>query len=231
MQFGIVIPSRNEKQNIRDCLDSLSEFITHGDPVIVVDASSDDQTSSIIAQSGVRVLASSFSARGLAAAEGVKQLLADYPAVEIIILGHADMRFPQTARETLCAALERYPEAAGGCFGHRIHADSFPFRLLEWGNRFRAKYLQIPYGDQAQFFRPQIVNSCGGFPQQEYLEDVELSLRMKKSGKLLYLDCPVTVSSRHWKKGILRTTLRNWRIASHYILTGKIHDLCRELSR
>ena len=71
----------------------------------------------------------------------------------------------------------------------------------------------LTYGDQAQFVRVAAVEAAGGFPEIPRYEDLELSLRLRPLGQWLSVDCPVLIPSRHWTRGVVRTTLGNWRDA------------------
>ena len=227
MQFGITIPARDEELFIGACLRSLQPFIEAGDLVIVVDAGSRDQTATVARSWGVPMISTTNPARGRAVAEGVLHLLSSGCVLDAVVIAHADMIFSPRARSSLSRILAEFPETPGGCFGHRIDRQGMVFRLVEWGNRLRARWLQCPYGDQAQFFRPDCLGPLGGFPVQDQLEDVELSLRLRRAGPLVYLGEEVSISPRHWQEGILRTTLKNWWILGGYLLRRKrkpIHD-------
>ena len=71
------------------------------------------------------------------------------------------------------------------------------------------------YGDQAQFFRRELLQFAGGFPDQPIMEDVELSLRLQSLGKPIYLDLPVTVSARrfvrmNWWRAVWQNLMVRW---------------------
>ena len=126
------------------------------------------------------------------------------------------MRFPSDARLAITKALTAHPRAVGGVLGHVIDDPRFKFRLLERGNSFRVRRWQLPYGDQAMFVRTNVVARAGGFPNQPCMEDLELALRCRRYGRWLFVDCPVTIDHRHWRRGVVRTTLDNWGCAITY---------------
>ena len=68
-------------------------------------------------------------------------------------------------------------------------------------NNLRALLTGISFGDQAQFFRVEVLDQPGGFPELMLMEDVELSLRLKQTGRLLFLKDRVTASGRRWQTG------------------------------
>ena len=61
-----------------------------------------------------------------------------------------------------------------------------------------AKLTGIFFGDQAQFFRKTAPGPISGFPPIMLMEDVELSLRLKKVGPLIFLRDGIVVSDRRW---------------------------------
>lgn len=214
MKIGVVIPARNEAATLSDLLSTLTPFREADDPIVVVDDGSTDGTGAAARQAGVEVLAADAKGRGWAVARGVENVSAGVDAVLVL---HADMRVPADARTSLVSALRENPDAVGGALGHRIDDPRFRFRAVEWGNRFRARRLRLPYGDQAQFFRPDALRAEGGFPRQETLEDLELALRLRRAGPTVYLDCPVTIPTRHWARGVVRATVRNGLTLLRYL--------------
>lgn len=217
IKIGVVIPAWNEAQQIKDCLDSLKPFRDAGDTVIVVDAASDDITSEVANAAGADVIRIAEKYRGTAVAAGYDSIC---NKIDVVLIAHADMRYPANARESICKALTENPNAVGGVLGHKINETGFRFRVVEMGNRFRACCLQIPYGDQAMFIRKSAIAMLTEFPHQNCLEDIELAISLKQYGRWLFLNCPVEIDSRHWRKGVIKTTLRNWCIAINYA-TGR----------
>ena len=211
--IGVVVPARDEAESLGACLASLKPFLEAGDPVVVVDACSRDDTPGIAARAGATVLRSPEDARGLAVALGYESVA---PEVGAVVVVHADMVVPAVARECILDSLDGDPGVVGGALGHRILDSRRRFRWIEAGNRFRARHWQLPYGDQAQFVRTDAVARTGGFPVQPVMEDLEVSLRLRTVGRWVYLDCPVAIPGRHWREGVVRTTVRNWSRALLY---------------
>ncbi len=212
-RLGIVIPAHNEAGRLSLCLGSLGPFRDAGDRLVVVDAASADGTGEIARAWGVPVLRRDSPERGFAVAAGYGEVAG---GSDIVLVVHADMIVPARARAAILEALATRPRAVGGALGHVIEDPRWRFRLVEWGNRFRARWGQLPYGDQAQFVRTRSVEAVGGFPRMAWLEDLELALRLRRLGPWLYLDCPVSIPARHWAAGVLRTTVRNWGVALEY---------------
>ena len=213
LRIGVVIPAWNEAGNIAECLASLTTFRDCGDPIVVIDAASTDATATLAHQAGARVVPYSERHRGFAVAEGYEALC---DCVDVVLIAHADMRFRCDARAAIVETLAAHPRAVGGVLGHVIDDPRFRFRIVEYGNRFRASRWQLPYGDQAMFVRTIVVAQAGGFPNQPCMEDLELALRCRRYGRWLLVDCPVTIDHRHWRRGVVRTTLGNWARAIAY---------------
>ncbi len=215
LRIGVVIPAWNEAGNIAPCLASLTTFRDCGDQIVVIDAASTDATATLAQRAGARVIRRSERQRGYAVAAGYEAVC---DAVDVVLIAHADMRFSSDARAAIVQTLSANPHAVGGVLGHAIDDPRFKFRLIERGNRLRANQWQLPYGDQAMFVRTDVVARAGGFPNQPCMEDLELALRCRRHGRWLFVDCPVTTDHRHWRCGVVRTTLGNWGRAIGYRL-------------
>lgn len=213
---GIVIPAHNEEELIDGCLQCLSDFQIKEDVIVVVDANSQDQTAAVAQSFGVHVIQSQSTERGFAIAEGIKCVQNTHPDCEYVIIAHADMFFPVHSCAVFNDALKIYPNAVWGSFGNRIIPSSMGYNIIAFGNNIRARFFRFPYGDQAQFFRMDLLKEIG-FPYQDSLEDLEMCMRLKQERRYLYLNHPVQILDRHWKElGIIRTTLRNWKTVWQY---------------
>ena len=83
----------------------------------------------------------------------------------------------------------------------RFSDASLKRRLIAGLNNLKAFSTGIAVGDQAQFVRAAALREMEGFPGLMLMEDVELSLRLKRMGRPVYLRRGVTVSSRRWQEG------------------------------
>ena len=87
---------------------------------------------------------------------------------------------------------------------------------------------RCPWGDQAQFIRRDTFLRSGGFRDLPIMEDYELAVRMKRSGKTIVLREKVTTSGRRFlEKGLLRTAAINWRIIIRYRLGADTNELAK----
>ncbi|MDP8243467.1 MAG: glycosyltransferase [Candidatus Hinthialibacter antarcticus] len=209
-KIGIVVPARNEAANLEKCLRSLKPFQDTGDIICVVNAQSSDETAACAQAHGVEILESKQASRSEAIRSGVEWLLRRHPALEVLMIAHADMLFQDNTRAAVTQFLQDNPNAQWGALGHRIDHAGAVYRWLEWGNAFRVRCWSLAYGDQCQLMRTSALASIGGFPCVDCLEDVELSLRLRTLGPACDLGCPVLIPNRHWRGGVVLTTARNW---------------------
>ncbi len=200
-KLSVIIPTLNEEMNLQATLDSVGAA-SRDLEVIVVDAGSTDQTVEIAQQFGCKVFvgnpgrANQLNA-GAAIATG-----------EHLLFLHADTRLPADYRLEIEHVLAA--PVACGAFPLQIDAQGIALRMVESGVAFRSRILQMPYGDQALFFRAVDFYEHHGYKKMSIMEDYELVARMRKTGVIGLASKPVKTSARRWKKkGILRTTLLN----------------------
>ena len=78
------------------------------------------------------------------------------------------------------------------------------------------------YGDQGLFLRRTDFARLGGFPQLALMEDVFLSRRLTREGRLVVVPRTIHVSPRRWQRtGVVRQTLRNWALLT--LAAGGVH--------
>ena len=217
MSLAVIVPARDEQLVLPACLDSLTPFRAAGDPVVVVDNGSRDETGAIARGRGFETIVEEQAGRGCAVAAGYRAVR---QRVSWVLVVHADMVVAAGTREALAAAIAASPETLAGALGHRIDDRRPVFRAIEAGNRWRARFLGVPYGDQAQFFSVAAIEASSGFPVMGRHEDLQLVLRLRRLGKVIYVDHPVTIPSRHWAGGVVRTTLKNWKVALSVAVGG-----------
>lgn len=216
LTVAIVLPVLNEEQTLAGTLGSLLSQTVAPDRIVVSDGGSTDGTAAIAEKLGAHWVRAAAAGRGNQIAAGLEHCDED-----VVVVAHADMHFPSDALERMQRALAESQDAPGGCFGHRFDASTLGLKIVERWDRFRARRLGVSYGDQGQFFRRQPLLQSGGFPPLPLMEDVELSRKLKSLGRPVYLDCPVTVSSRRFeKRGLIRCSLMNFGLRLAYRLFG-----------
>jgi rSAM/selenodomain-associated transferase 2 len=222
LTLAVIIPTLNEETALPRLLDSVHAQSQPAQRILVSDAGSTDATLAEARRGGAEVLLSPNRGRGGQVAFGVKSV-----TEELVLVAHADMVLPAEALSRVRQALADRPDCPGGCLGHRFDRRSLTLRVVQWWDRRRARRGES-YGDQAQFFRRQLLQSVGGFPDQPIMEDIELSRRLRTLGMPLYLDVPVTVSARRFvRANWWRIAWTNWSLRRRYRKHGLA--VCTEL--
>lgn len=206
-RIAVVVPTWREASTIAGCLDAL--MAQGPDEVVVADAGSPDGTADLARSRGVAVVE---AARGRGAQQNAG---ARATRAEVILFLHADCRLGAEALDDLRRSLLRQPRAAAGCLRMRVEDRDWRFRPIEAAAHIRAGVLGVPYGDQAIWARRWAFEAVGGFPETQLMEDVLISLRLRKYGRIVLLPAAVWVSSRRWRRqGLIRQSLRNWGLTA-----------------
>lgn len=216
MKIAIVLPTLNESAHLQQACSSLLSQTRTFDRLVIVDGGSHDGTVEIARQFTNDLLVVPNRGRGGQIAAGVAVCTED-----VVLVAHADMVFPPTALETVQSYLSRYHACPGGCLGHCFDNPGWIYRAIEWWDRRRAMR-GYSFGDQAQFFRREILEHVGKFPVLPLMEDVELSRRLRILGRSAYLNVPVVVSSRRYEQfGWARVAWRNWQLRQEFRRAGQ----------
>jgi len=209
--ISIIIPTLNEEGNINACIETAKRI--NPLEIIVVDAGSTDRTREIAINTGAMVIQSS-KGRGIQMNKGASLARGD-----ILLFLHADTLLPEAVISFSAEFLNSY---IGGFFKLTFNENSISLRLVELFANLRARIFSIPYGDQAIFIKKDVFENIGGFREYPFLEDIDMSIRLKKVGRLKYLPLSVIVSARRIKKGYplspILSSLRNVFIALLFML-------------
>ena len=190
--ISVIIPALDEENSMDRCIDSLKNRRALAE-IIVADGGSDDKTRQIALNRGCRVVESR-AGRGIQIKAGINAAIGD-----VVVVLHADCIAVKGVFERLIKALDANPHIAGGACGMQFEQGIPRTRLVAFLNNFRTILTGIAFGDQAQFFRKEALEYCGGFPAIMLMEDVELSLRLKEVGKLVFIGDGILVSDRRWQ--------------------------------
>lgn len=205
MKISVIIPTYNEQANINAAIQSAQD--AGADEILVVDGGSTDDTLTIASSLHVVTLESD---PGRATQQNAGAAVCSGDALLFL---HADCRLHREAIQQIRNALQQHERCVGGCFRQAINHSRFRYRVLELGNHWRVKLLKWIYGDQGLFVRRSVFDDLNGFPEIEFLEDLYFVKALKRRGRLMVLQAPLTVSARRWQKtGVLVQTARNWAL-------------------
>jgi rSAM/selenodomain-associated transferase 2 len=207
MRLSVIVPTLDEGESVAHAIRSAR----HADEVIVVDGGSGDDTCAIASALGARVVAAARGrgrqlARGVAAAQG-----------DVLLFLHADTVLPDGFRSEVLTAIAG--GAAWGRFDVRFDGGGLLLRLIARLISIRSRLSRVATGDQAIFVSRAAYDAVGGFPKADLFEDVELSRRLKRHGRMAVPSAPVVTSARRWRlRGAWRTTILMWTLKTAYLL-------------
>ncbi|MBI1819771.1 MAG: TIGR04283 family arsenosugar biosynthesis glycosyltransferase [Nitrospirae bacterium] len=210
MKISVIIPVLNEEKVLQKTLQRLKKGADL--ELIVVDGGSLDSTPAI-ARAFTRKVFASPPGRARQMNEGAR-----HAEGEILLFLHADSQIAPGGLGRIVPAITG-GQALGGAFRLAIDSQNIFLRMIAWFANLRTAITGIPYGDQGIFITRSAFEKMGGFPDIPLMEDVELSKKMKRAGKIVLLKEKIAASPRRWKKeGIFLTTLKNWTLLACYLL-------------
>lgn len=193
LRVSVVVPVLDEEARIEHQLRSLTDE-KRWHEVIVVDGGSVDRTvERARVVEGVRVLDAP-RGRALQMNAGARSATGD-----VLLFLHADVELPSDALRHVAEALAE-PEVVAGAFRTWTVTEGrggVLAPLLRLAD-LRSRYTGLPYGDQALFVRAGVFRRLGGFPDQPLMEDLELSRRLRRAGKIRTVPANVRVSGRRF---------------------------------
>ena len=206
--LSIILPTLNEAPHLAATLaaardDGVKE-------IIVVDGGSTDTTREVAAAHADLVI-SAARGRSVQMNAGAARATGD-----ILLFLHADTLLPAgfaAAVQAACTAAD----VVGGRFDVALEPSSPLLWLTETLINLRSRLSRLATGDQAIFVRRDAFVRLGGYAAIPLMEDLELSRRLKRAGRIACLRTRVTTSSRRWcRDGVVRTILLMWTIRLLY---------------
>ncbi len=214
--ISVIIPTLNESEHIQQCLEACSREQAVVE-TIVVDADSTDKTREVASRLGAHVIRSR-KGRGHQISAGVSHASGD-----VLVILHADCVVTQNILARIVHTLNEYPGCIGGAVGMSYIHHTLGNKLVACLNNMRARWAGIAFGDQAQFFRREALDTIGGFPDIMLMEDIELSMRLKEHGHVCFLPEGVIVSNRRWEKqGFWNNVRRVVWLSSNYLIQRRL---------
>jgi rSAM/selenodomain-associated transferase 2 len=197
LPVSIVVPVLNEAAGITAALARLRGDFP-GCELVAADGGSSDGTAELAAALA-RVVRSE---PGRAAQMNAG---ARHARGEVLWFIHADTRVDPGSLGQITEALAD-PDTVGGGLTLRFDQSSFALRYVAWTSNLRARHLHWVFGDQAMFIRRSVFDALGGFPGLPLMEDLEMSRRLHRRGRLALLPATATTSARRFTEhGTWRT--------------------------
>ncbi len=208
MKLSVIIPTFNEELTVRKTLDALSRLI-NVDEIIIVDGGSDDETVEIVENypqnKPLKLIKLTEANRGRQLHEGTKHASGD-----IFWFLHADTRPIQGSGKQIKSFM-RFDKVVGGNFEIIFGGDN------AWARFLTKLYPTLRsggmiYGDSAIFVRRETYEKIKGFKPLPLFEDLDLVKRLKRKGRFVHINLPVTTSSRRFENRSFVWTFAKWSV-------------------
>jgi rSAM/selenodomain-associated transferase 2 len=198
-RISVIIPTLNEAGSIAKALAQFEALAGEWE-LIVADSGSRDGMQEIVAAIPAARLVSVPRGRGAGMNGG-----AAVASGEILLFLHADTLLPQDAYTLITQTLAD-PRISATAFHLRLDRLEWRFRLVWLAGRIRLPVQRTFFGDQAIAVRRSDFERIGGYREALLMEDVDLSRRLRRVGKLRVLPAEVITSARRFERhGVIRT--------------------------
>ena len=208
MTVSVIVPTLNEAPVLAPTLARARAARPH--EIIVVDGGSSDDTVRVATGLADAILT---AARGRATQMNAGAAVA---SGDVLVFLHADTLVPSTFVAAIAHAC-----GDAHVVGGRFDVELVPSSPLLWLTgclmNWRSRLTRIATGDQAIFVHRTTFATLGGFADIPLMEDIDLSRRLKRAGRIACLRERVTTSSRRWRAhGVVRTILLMWTLRVLY---------------
>ncbi len=195
---------------LEDSLRAISDLNPH--EIIVIDGGSTDSTASVARNFATWTITSK-PGRANQMNAGAKIATGD-----LLLFIHADSKLTQQSFSRMRKAMA-LNGPAGGAFSLQIESEKASLKVISLLATWRAKYLNLVYGDQTIFVRTEIFQKMGGFSPLPICEDLDFFRRLSRQGRVILLKEKTHTSARRWKaEGVLYTTIRNITIGGLFLI-------------
>jgi hypothetical protein len=172
--------------------------------VIIATAPGGAEAPPSMAVGGLTICRSERIGRGLQMNAGAAMARGD-----VLLFHHVDSYLADEHLHSLVECM-RDPTIVGGAFYRKFDERHPGMIWAENIERWHSRTFGALYGDQSIFVRRDHFARMGGFAPIPLMEDIEFTLRLRRSGKIALLDPPMSSSpARQIAHGAWRTTGRN----------------------
>ncbi|MBT8376054.1 MAG: TIGR04283 family arsenosugar biosynthesis glycosyltransferase [Bacteroidia bacterium] len=219
-KISIIIPVYNEANSIAKLIDHLNEKSSDTciEEIIVVDGSSTDNTTKVIASFPDIVVLQSAKGRAIQMNTGASMAKGD-----ILYFLHADS-FPPNNYDALIKA-KINDNYKAGCFRMKFDSDHWWLKLSGWFTQFNWKFCRG--GDQSLFVTKQLFNDLEGFDENYIIyEDNAFIKKLYKHTEFAVINKPIITSARRYKKhGVWTLQKHYWTIHLKHFFGASASDL------
>ncbi|MFT7185928.1 MAG: rSAM/selenodomain-associated transferase 2 [Pseudohongiellaceae bacterium] len=223
--LSVIVPVYNEGGRLLSCIQHVFERVGRENQVIVVDGGSVDESIHQIkelaqTEKNLHVISAPKS-RAIQMNAGAKIATAGN-----LLFLHADTLLPESVLpELMHFSTSKY---LWGRFDVRLDHCALPYKIISWFINKRSRLTAIATGDQAIFIHRDLFEKIHGFVEQPLMEDIELTVRLKKISQPYCIKIPVITSARKWEKeGVYKTVWLMWRIRAAYALGMSPEELAK----
>ncbi|MEM7825301.1 MAG: glycosyltransferase [Candidatus Aenigmatarchaeota archaeon] len=224
--ISVIVPTLNEEKLIESCLKSIKNQDYKGRyEIILADGKSKDKTVKIAKKYTNKIVIVEKKGRPAGLNEGVK-----HAKGEIVFFVDADCILLPSALTIFAKAFKNKKVIGATCFVLPTNAKMKDFILYWLFNqlfKFSVK-LGKPHISIAFCYRKDVFEKVGGFKEDAVPEeDLELSLRIGKHGKIVFIDKPLVLTSPRRLEAWGRIKVAIVYISSYfnYFLRGKAFGL------
>ncbi|MGI8468149.1 MAG: TIGR04283 family arsenosugar biosynthesis glycosyltransferase [Pyrinomonadaceae bacterium] len=216
MEISVIVPTFNEELTIKKTLEALARLQNISE-VIIVDGGSTDKTTEIVENfkeiKNLRLVNFGVANRGKQLHEGTK-----HAAHEIFWFIHADARPVQGSGRQI-KALMRYREVVGGNFVMVFAGNTRWARFLTWlySNLRKSGFI---YGESAIFARRETYQKMKGFKPFPMFEDLDFAKRLRRRGRFVHINLPVTTSARRFENRSFVWRFLKWSLLNGFYWVG-----------
>ncbi|MEK7232537.1 MAG: TIGR04283 family arsenosugar biosynthesis glycosyltransferase [Elusimicrobiota bacterium] len=215
MKISVIIPTRNEEENISQAISRIRQTSDcNGIEIIVADGNSTDRTVELTQGIADKVIRVPQPGRAFQMQEGAR-----VASGNLLLFLHADTRLPADWKEQLAQAWSRSEKPAATAFKLGFDSKKPFYRLLAWTANLRTALTGVPLGDQAIAVSREVFLRAGGFPPVPLMEEYLLCRKLKSLGRVVILPGKVATSVRRYERnGKLFNALRNAAITVLFYL-------------